>query len=166
MHSQNHHGVVPALLEKWPPQHSPMQIDGSLHTYISFCRAIVLTLKPSPLWRTFFQSEAATVHRLKKHSQPCDSQALESKRLCAPPMAPLNQNWDSSVASPKVDNDQPWLNGAPLSVPDAVIVCIRPAGSSQPPCYVLVCYLPLWHCGMPMGMAVPAASSGFQFSSP
>ena len=112
-----------------------------------------------------FWSEAATVHRLKKR-QPCCPQAPESKRLCAPHMAPPSSKPELGQQCPVVDGDQPWLNVVSLSLSDDVVLCKTTRWFFSASSLLCVFYVLQQRLGMPTGVASPAACSGFRFSPP
>ena len=104
-----------------------------------------------------FWSEAATVHCLKKHSQPCDSQAPASKRLCSQHTVPAFPEPELGQ-QPAVNSVQLWLNVVLLSLSNAVIVCNskskKSAGSSQPP--VFLCSRSTLECQQSIRQSVAA----------
>jgi hypothetical protein len=71
-----------------------------------------------------FRSEAATVHRLKKRSQPYDSQAPASKRLCAPRIvpAPPKPELGQQCSQPVVHTNQLSPHAISLSLSDVLAV--------------------------------------------
>ena len=64
------------------------------------------------------------LYRLRKCSQPCDTQAPASKRLCTLRIVstPLNPKWDSSVLRPVVNSDQLCLHIFSKSLSDILAV--------------------------------------------
>ena len=71
------------------------------------CIAAQLLKEKWSIVEDVFWAHAATVHRLKKRSQPCNSESSNPKKICMPhtPPTPSSQNYDDSVTKFMVDSD-------------------------------------------------------------